>query len=257
MSPRGFDGVRKAAADLEARRTPGPGAGALWFKLDDSETAIVRFLEQDGANQPEDDIHYAEFHQVKISGRQYPVSIPCCDQENDGEPCPGCEDDDPDVSKKKFLGYINLIWEDAPEYKRDKDKKIVKNNNGPVVVGNEDQVAIWNSGIRLFEMMDEINASYGGLTSRPFKVKRKGTGLDTKYVISPADPDGGKQPMTKAERKLADEKHDLNDFVNPPSYEEFEKRAGGGGGGGGGSSARSSSSAKSSAAKVNPFKRRK
>jgi hypothetical protein len=219
--PRGFDGVRSASADVEARRGSG-GPGALYFRLKAGDEAIVRFLEQD------DDIFWCMMHEVPVEGRQWGKNVPCLDQEKDGTPCPGCERD----MDRRFKGYINLIWFNAPVFKRDSENKIVKDRLGdPVVTGEKPQVAVWNSGIRLFEELDEINSNYKGLMSRPFKIKRKGSGLDTKYVITPADPDGGAKPMGDDEQKLANEKNDLNQFTKPGSYEDFMKELGQGGGG--------------------------
>jgi hypothetical protein len=221
--PRGFKGVREASAEVEAKRGSG-GPGALYFRLKAGEEAVVRFLEQD------DDIMWCYMHEVPVEGRQYGKNVPCLDQEKDGTPCPGCERD----LDRRFKGYINLIWEDAPIFKRDGENKIVKDRmNDPVVVGTEPQVAVWNSGIRLFEELDEINTTYRGLSSRRFKVKRKGSGLDTKYAINPFDPDGGAQPMSDAEEKLAAQKYDLGNFTKPSTYDEFLKELGEGGGGGG------------------------
>lgn len=220
--PRGFSGVRQASADVEAKRGSG-GPGALYFRLKAGEEAVVRFLEQD------DEIFWCMMHEVPVENRQWGKNVPCIDQEKDGTPCPGCERE----IDRRFKGFINLIWFNAPVFKRDSEGKIVKDNTGDiVVVGEKPQVAVWNSGIRLFEELDEINANYKGLMSRPFKIKRKGSGLDTKYVITPADPDGGAKPMTDEEQKLASEKFDLNQFTKPGSYDDFMKELGQGGGGG-------------------------
>ena len=221
--PRGFDGVRNASAEVEARRGSG-GPGALYFRLKSGDEAEVRFLEQDN------DIFWCHMHEVPVEGRQWGKNVPCLDQEKDGTPCPGCERD----MDRRFKGFINLIWFNAPVFKRDSENKIVKDRLGEIVtIGEKPQVAVWNSGIRLFEELDEINANYKGLMSRRFKVKRKGSGLDTKYVIIPADPDGGAQPMDDAEQALANEKYDLNQYTKPGSYEDFLKELGQGGGGGG------------------------
>jgi hypothetical protein len=233
--PRGFSGVRKTSAEVEAKRGSG-GPGALYFRLKAGEEAIVRFLEQD------DEIFWCHMHEVPVEGRQWGKNVPCLDQEKDGTPCPGCERD----MDRRFKGFINLIWFNAPVFKRDNENKIVKDRLGdPVVVGEKPAVAVWNSGIRLFEELDEINTNYRGLMSRKFKIKRKGSGLDTKYVINPADPDGGAQPMDDDEQKLAAEKYDLNQYTKPGSYEDFMKELGQGGGnqqqhnGGGGEQRRS------------------
>lgn len=226
--PRGFERVRQASAELEARRTSGPGAGALWFRLKSGEEAIVRFLEQD------DDVACCMTHEVPVEGRQWGRDVPCLDQDRDGTPCPGCERELP----RRFKGWINLIWFDAPVFKRDAENKIVKDRLGdPVVIGNKAQVALWSSGIRLFEELDEINANYRGLMSRRFKVKRKGEGLDTKYIIVPANIDSGPEGLSGEEKELAEKKYDLNEFIQPGSYEDFLKALGQGGQSGNGGSA--------------------
>lgn len=223
--PRGFSGVRQASADIEAKRSQGGGQSALWFRLGAGEETVVRFLEQD------DDIHWAMMHEVPVEGRKWGRDVPCVDQDKDGTPCPGCERDLP----RRFKGYINVIWDDAPVFKRDESGKVVRDSTGdPVITGKKPQVAIWSSGIRLFEDLDEINANYKGLTSRRFKVKRTGEGFDTKYRINPEDIDSGVQELSPAEKELAGNKYDLNEYVKPGSYEEFEKELTGGNGGGGG-----------------------
>ena len=223
--PTGFEGIRQASADIEARRGGGNQQSALWFRLGAGDETVIRFLEQD------DDIHWAMCHEVPVEGRQWGRDVPCVDQQKDGTPCPGCERDLP----RRFKGYINVIWHDAPVFKRDKDGKMVKDSEGdPVVTGHKPQVAIWSSGIRLFEELDELNANYRGLMSRRFKVKRKGSGFDTKYHFAPEDIDSGPQEMTEVEKDLAANKFDLNTYVKTPTYEEFEgeldgQRRGGGG----------------------------
>jgi len=214
--PRGFGGVRQASAEVEAKRGSG-GPGALFFKLSAGEETEVRFLEQD------DDVAYCYVHYVPIEGRSWGRPVVCLDQEKDGTPCPGCERG----LDRKFLGFINLIWSDAPVFKRDSDGKMVRDRLGdPVVIGVKPQVALWSSGIRLFEELDEINTNFKGLRSRRFKVKRKGEGLNTKYVIGPADVDSGPQEFSEEEKKLAEEKYDLAQRTTPGTYEEFLKELG-------------------------------
>lgn len=214
--PRGFSGVRDASAAIEAKRGSG-GPGALWFRLRSGDETVVRFLEQD------DDIFWAHMHEVSVEGRSWPKMVPCLDQEKDGTPCPGCERD----LNRKFQGYINVIWDDAPVFKRDGDGKMARDRLGdPIVIDNKPQVAVWSSGIRLFEELDEINANFKGLMSRRFKVKRKGEKLDTKYHISPENVDTGPQPLSEAEEKLAAEKFDLSQYTKPGTYDEFLKELG-------------------------------
>jgi hypothetical protein len=221
--PRGFGGVRQASAEIESRRGSG-GPNALWFRLKAGDEAVVRFLEQD------EDIFWAMMHEVPVDGRSWGRDVPCLNQEGDDTPCPGCERDLP----RRFKGYINLIWNEAPVFKRDDSGKMVKDSTGdPVVVGKKPQIAIWSSGIRLFENLDEINANFKGLKSRRFKVKRKGDGLNTTYSINPEDVDSGPQAFSEAEQKLEDDKYDLSQFTKPGTYEEFLKELGEGDGSGG------------------------
>lgn len=216
--PRGFHGVKQASADLEARRNSATSnLNALWFRLEDGEESIVRFLEQD------EDTFWCNVHSVPVDNRAFGRDVPCCNQDNDDTPCPGCERD----MKRKFKGFVNVIWEDAPVFKRDGEGKMVKDNdNNPILTGHKPQVAVWGAGIRVFEELDEVNTNYRGLRSRRFKVKRKGKKLDTKYHISPADVDSGAQEFTSEEKKLEEKKYDLNEFVKPPTYDEFLKQLG-------------------------------
>jgi hypothetical protein len=234
--------VRKASDEIEAKRGSG-GPGALYFRLKGGDEARVRFLEQD------EDIAWCMMHEVPVENRQWGKNVPCLDQEKDGTPCPGCERD----MDRRFKGFINLIWFNAPVFKRDNENKIVKDRLGdPVVTGTKPQVAVWNSGIRLFEELDEINTNYRGLMSREFRVKRKGEGLDTKYHITPWDVDAGAFEMSDEEKKLAAEKYDLNQFTQPGSYEDFLKELGEGGGGGGGQQQNGGGEQK----RTNPFMRK-
>jgi hypothetical protein len=100
-----------------------------------------------------------------------------------------------------------------------------------VVLERKPQIAVWSSGIRLFEELDEINVNFRGLSSRRFKVKRKGEKLDTKYHISPADVDAGAQEMTEDEQKLAEGKYDLAPSITPGPTRTFLKELGEGGNG--------------------------
>lgn len=211
--PRGFQGVRKASADLQARRAASGSYAppALYFTLANGEEALVRFLEQD------EDIAWCYVHEVPVEGRQWGRDVTCLNQEDDETPCPGCEKS----VKKKLKGFINLVWYDAPLYKKDKEGKVVKVDGDKVQIGNETQVALWTSGVQLFEELDEINDSFKGLRSRRFKVKRKGIKLDTKYVIKPEDADSGPQPFTIVEKKLAEGEYDLAEFMKAPTYDEF------------------------------------
>lgn len=219
----GISKVRSASEDINARKEAGGGAGRIFFKLADGETAIVRFLEGG------DDVAAAWVHQLEpTGGREYGVKVPCRDQDfdtlsrgNTGEACPGCERD----LKATFQGAVNLIWRDAPKLKRDDEGKAVRgSDNKYVFEGVEDQLAIWTAGITVFEDLDTLDADLGGLTSRDIKVTRRGTGLNTKYTIRAASADGGPSEMSPADQELAAEKFDLSAYGSAPDYEEWGKQ---------------------------------
>lgn len=210
---KGFQGVRDTAADIAARREAGGGEFRLWFKLPNSgDSAVVRFLEQG------EDVHWALMHELPPKGNQrWGDNRPCKNTANDGTECELCNGGSP----RKFQGYINLIWRDAPVFARDDKGAIRKGPDGrPVVAETKDQVAVWEQGIQVFEELDGKDATYGGLTSRDFRITRRGTGFDTRYIIEPAVPDGGPIAMSADDEELAKEKYDLALDVTPPdSYD--------------------------------------
>jgi len=229
-------GISDAAKDIKDRREAGQKGGSRFFKIGDGESKVVRFLEEGNG------IHWAWTHKMPPIGNQkWGDDVPCLDQKGDSTPCPGCEEGLP----KKFKGFINLIERDADKFAQDKDGKI----DWSTVVGKEDALATWESGITVFEELDGLDADYKGLTTRDFKVSRKGKELNTRYTIRPLDP----SEMSAADRELAAKKADLSGKIKPPSYEDMRKRltgqashleGGGGSNGGGGSEA---------SAEVNPF----
>lgn len=220
---KGFGLASKVSAENASKGGNSLWGGKLVFKLpDDGDTAIMRFIPCD------DEGNYAasaRHHEVPVEGRNWPDLVPCIAQDEDGEmtndPCPGCEHDLP----LKFKGYILGIWRDGPVYKKNEKGRLVKDNSGAYVVqGEKDQIAIWSSGPRLFDELGETDENYGDLGNRDFKIKRKGKGTDTTYTIVPYPVDGGKAPLSKADKKLISENEiDLADFIRPPSYDKFEK----------------------------------
>jgi hypothetical protein len=253
---KGFGFVNRAAAEVAARS----GGSSLWagkliFKLpNDGDTAFVRFVTTDDDG---DFVHSAWHHEVPVEGRAWGDQVPCIAQDEDGnrtdDDCPGCEADLP----MKFKGYVLVLWRDGPVYKTDDKGKVVKDNTGdPVVLSKKDQIAIWSSGPRLFEALGETDESYHGLGSRDFRVKRKGEGTKTEYFIVPADIDGGKKPMSAADKKLVKEcEIDLSEFIKPPSYEAFKARLEGRSFAASGNGSGGSSQPATTAAGNNPFKR--
>lgn len=210
---RGFAALQTAKQDIQARKeAAGDGSTyTRYFRLGDGETAIVRFLEEG------DDVACGWVHLLKVPGRSFPLQVPCIDQDDEGrrnlgKDCPGCEKEFP----IKFRGKVNMIHRDAPISKKTGDKW--------EVTGHEDAVVVWDTSTEVLQDLYEKDQDYKGLKSRDFKIKRSGTEFDTKYFISPADPDGGPQPMSESDKELEADKFDLNELTVPSSYESWGVR---------------------------------
>jgi hypothetical protein len=214
--PRGFAAVQEAAEKL-SRKTGGSGSGAFYLKLpDDGSQATVRFLEQG------DDVYSYWYHDFSTvdKAQGWRIKFPCLDQEDDGTPCPGCEE----KLSRKFQLLINLIWRDAPVLKRDDDGNFVRDKNDEIVIdGEADQVAVWRGGIELAKLLNRKDIAFKGLSSRDFEITREGLKLDTTYSIEPADVDSGAVKMSKDDSNLANDKYDLEDVANFKTYDEAKE----------------------------------
>ncbi len=208
---RGFGALASAKEDIQRRKDAGGGGFIRYFRLSDGETAVVRFLEEG------EDVACGWVHLQKVPGRSFPLQIPCIDQDDEGrrnlgKDCPGCEKE----LEIKFRGKINMIQRDAPVQE--------KVGQRWETVGNEDAVVVWDVSFEVLQDLQEKDMDYKGLKSRDFKVKRSGEGFETKYFISPADPDGGPQAMSAGDKELEAEKYDLNELTVPSSYESWGVR---------------------------------
>lgn len=261
-------GVKKAKEELARKRGGGSG-GKNWLKIAEGEEVTVRPLEQD------DDFKTVYVHSVEkvINGKKIFTDAVCLDQEGKGRvPCPGCEERakiaDPKKDRRyarRFKFYLNVIWRNGPIYETEKVEKddgtsyqkIKRNDAGDLIEkGRGDVLALWSGGIRAAEELDHANSKYKGLMSRDFTIEREGTGLDTKYKVSPAvDEDGDpvpKTPLSDEDKEIAAKKYDLDELAKPTSYEDFWD-----GGYGGGSGDSESPSREEAAQKVSPFKRKR
>ena len=221
---RGTTVIREAREEGKRRQAENSGNFTKKFRIEDGESAVVRFLESG------EDIVSAYVHHVPNPNprSRVPIKIVCRDQDPEtgarvGTECPGCEDSNTDVAKRRLQGAINLIWRNGPVFEKGDDGRIITDQSGRwVVADREDQVVVWNSGVQLFDQLVELDTQIpGGLTSRDFKVSRKGKQLDTEYTILPAEIDGGPKALSKADKALEKEKYDLTDFEAPRSYEDF------------------------------------
>ena len=201
----------KAIAD-RAQGFSGP-RNFIYFRLPtDGDAANVRFISAEAAF----------CHSVTMPNKKYPDWVPSLDQ---SQPYVDVTSECPMAQaglRRALRGWISLSWRDAPLYKRDDDGRMMKDQFGNLIqVGEQDQIAVWTVGIQVMENMAEINAQYKGLSSRDFKVKRKGQGLKTSWTIVPADVDADPQPLSKEDEALVENAPDLKEFSTPPEREKL------------------------------------
>lgn len=181
----------------------------LWPALrKDGDSVKVRFLENS------DDFVGCMAHTYTIPNIKIGLRAPCLDEEdNDREACPACGIGE----KKSFKGFVNVIYYDAPIYKRADDGKFVKDLNGSYVeIGREDDIAVWVQGIRVFRNLHQLDVDLNGITNRDFRISRVGRGESTQYVITPAG-----DPEEISNKNILERKHNLLDLIRPLSYERM------------------------------------
>jgi hypothetical protein len=208
MSPVGFAAIQEAASKMSS----GSGvSNVLYFKLANSgDSATVRFLEQG------DEVYSYWYHDFTHIDKKngWKTKLACLDQDDDGTPCPGCEEDLP----RKFQGLINVIWRDAPLYAKDSEGNIDWSKQK----GTADQIAVWRAGIELFnKTLSRKDVTYKGLSSRDFEIVRDGIGLKTTYSVEPVVTDGETKAkaMSKDDKELAKEKYNLEELARFTDYE--------------------------------------
>jgi hypothetical protein len=244
-----FTKTRTTTAAIAEMRGNFQPRNYLFFSLKNNlDTAVVRFI---GAES-------AYCHKIEVPGSKYGEMIVSADQSgrypDASSSCPLVQSG----AKRSLRGWILVIWRNAPVYKKGPDGKFLKDQyNNLVAEGTRDQVALWKGGLPLLEELDGADAAFKGLSSRDFRVTRKGTGLDTSWQIFPADPDGGPQPMTEADKEIAASAPDLKEFTIPMPIEKLEAIARGDFSVlKGGDSAPGVTRTAEEAAKANPFARK-
>lgn len=181
--PRGLSRIKQSNQESQARRAAYDDAGPRQRRLiiKDGESVLVRPLE-DG-----DAVWSVYTHRMPAPvGRDYGDAVLCLDQDNTSEGnCPACNR----AVKRQERVVLNVIWYNAPKWKKDKDGKALKDANDDLIYdGVEDVVATWDtsvtSGGRL-EYLDtgQQNKNGVGLTGSILRITREGSKKDTKYQI--------------------------------------------------------------------------
>lgn len=239
--PTGAEGFRRKQEQKATQQAASNfGIKADFFGIEDGQIAVVRFLEQG------DQLCYADSHKIPTPGMEFGSDLLCLDQQDDGTVCPGCQSEIDSIRRRSTRGYLNLIWRDVsgdptrypsvqpappappitsglyvsgPVYERNDFGTPKKHGKKKIITGYASGVFLWKCSNDVFTGLLEKDGKYRGLMSRDFEIKRVGSGpRDTKYMIEPADVDGGPQAMTVADQGLAEKKYDLAELTKPLDY---------------------------------------
>lgn len=186
--PRGLSKIKQSKQDADARRKAydeaGPGVRRLFIK--DGETVKVRPLEQG------EEVWSVYVHELpKKPGQRFGDKVFCLDQDNQPDAnCPACNRS----IKRSERVTLNVIWFNAPKFKKDKDGKFLKDaNDDRIYDGVEDVVAVWETSVttggRLEHLQETIENKHGlpGITNAILEIKREGTDKETTYQVDIGD----------------------------------------------------------------------
>jgi len=174
-------GIMKGLKAMESLDRPSAsadgGTKVRWLKLEDGQSAKVRFVNE----LDEDSPHYDEARDLAIvvsehtNPKDYKRKA-VCTQESEGR-CFGCEmarKEPKSGWRARFRFYTNLLVDDGLE---------------------DPYVAVWSQGVgrqSAFNTLKEYAIETGSISNRVWRMKRQGSGTDTTYILLPGDPDTDK-----------------------------------------------------------------
>jgi len=153
------------------------GLKVRWLKLEDQQSAKVRFINE----LDEDSPNYDEARDLAIvvsehtNPKDYKRKA-VCTVDSEGR-CFGCEmarKEPKSGWRARFRFYTNLLVDDGLE---------------------DPYVAVWSQGVgkqSAFNTLREYAIETGSISNRVWRMKRQGTGTDTTYILLPGDPDADK-----------------------------------------------------------------
>lgn len=202
-----------------ARQAEKRAAGRTsWVKVSDDEEdpTIIRAYDVGDGMFREGYIHQVEFEieveDRKKRGKQKTITIRrdrmCLDQDETGEPCPGCRDE----YERRFKFWLPVIERDAP---------IV--TDAGKVTGYKDRVALLSGGSRLVAVLNRIQKKKG-LTNQDVELTKSGDGFNVQYAgdaLERSPLSGDDKQLIKdfdAKKKLDryTEVFDFDHFYDPP-----------------------------------------
>lgn len=158
------------------------GTKVRWVKLEDGQSAKVRFINELDEDSPNYD--QARDLAIIVSEHTNPKDYKrkaVCTQDTEGR-CFGCEmarkqteeDRKKGSWRARYRFYTNLLVDDGLE---------------------DPYVAVWSQGVgkqSAFNTLKEYAIETGSISNRIWRMKRQGSGTDTTYILLPGDPDTDK-----------------------------------------------------------------
>lgn len=174
----------------------------------------VRFLEQ-GEDKNSYDIH--EFQVPDGKGGFYRRQYTCLREAPwRNSECPMCAAG----VKTKLRGVYNVIQRQRPVFRKDKDGRAMKDPQGNYITdGYEDAVVILNVPSTTAAEIVNKDGAYKGLMSRDITLSDSGNTFQP-WAIEPADVGSPGTPLSENDMALAAKKHNLDEFMKPPTPQE-------------------------------------
>lgn len=181
-------GIMKGLKAMESLDRPtanaGDGTKVRWLKLEDGQSAKVRFVNELDEDSPNFD--KARDVAIVVSEHTNPKDYKrkaVCTQDSEGR-CFGCEmarKEPKSGWRARFRFYTNLLVDDGLE---------------------APYVAVWSQGVgkqSAFNTLREYALETGSISNRTWRMKRQGSGTDTTYILLPGDPDTDKHDWSGVE----------------------------------------------------------
>lgn len=196
-----------------------------WVKVSDDEEypTVIRAYDVSEGMFRDGYIHQVEFEidveDRKRRGKTKTITIRrdrmCLDQDEEGEPCPGCRDE----LERRFKFWLPVIERDAP---------IV--TDAGKITGYQDRVALLSGGSRLVAVLNRIQKKKG-LVNQDVELTKSGEGFNVQYAgdaLSRTPLSDDDKKMIKdfdAEKKLDryTEVFDFDHFFDPPGKSEDDE----------------------------------
>lgn len=161
----------KEIKDRQAEKRAAGRTGWVSVSDDDEDPTLVRAWDEELFR--EGFIHQVQWDREvddrKRPGKKKTITVRrdrfCLDQEEDGEPCPGCRDN----LERRYKFWLPVIWRDAPVEVDGKTK------------GFKDRIALLSGGQRLGDVIDRIQRKKG-IKNQDIELSKEGEGYNVQYT---------------------------------------------------------------------------